>query len=245
MQRMAARALRSFGLALLAISSLSALAFSASEETILKIDTRFGYVVVVKNSEECCQGYIKYADQKIEIGSSGALYASLAGKFQMPEGDVVILAIPSGARGSPDMYYVCLINNSKIINIAPQDFAVPEDGAFKATKQGNEIVFDLGWNNRKRKTAYYRAGVIYVGSNNVQNASTLAKKDCAYVLTTLADCQRICPDDGFMNMSAQRNFNSLEEKPIFKTENFFKLCEASCKGNRSSIPTARRLLCGY
>jgi hypothetical protein len=113
-----------------------------------------------------------------------------------------------------------------------------------ATQRGNEIHFDLGWENRKRKTAFYRAGVIYVGSNNAQTATSLGKKDCEYVLTTLASCQRTCPSDDFMDMSVQRNFNSLEEKPAFKADNFFRLCKTGCNGTKIFVPTARNELCG-
>lgn len=229
----------------LAICVFGAPGFTATEETILRVNSRFGAVLVARSTEDCCSGYVKFGNQRIEIELSGEIYANLEGTFQTHEGDVIVLSVPSGARGMPASYYVLLISQSKMIDLADHKTFTSGDGTFRATQRGNEIHFDLGWENRKRKTAFYRAGVIYVGSNNAQTATSLGKKDCEYVLTTLASCQRTCPSDDFMDMSVQRNFNSLEEKPAFKAENFFRLCKTGCNGTKLSVPTARKELCGY
>jgi len=243
MQKANSRVLRPLTLALLVILGLSTSAFGASKE-ILRVDTRFGPLVVVRAADDCCNGSIQYRDQKIELVSAGDIDATRQGLFQMPEGDVVVISMPSGARGMPDGYYVLLVNDTKMVDIAPKDFGT-SDGTFKATQRGNEIAFDLGWENRKRKTAFYRAGVIYIGSDNAKVATSLSRQDCAYVLNTLADCRKACPKDGFMNMSVLRGFKSLEEKPVFKSDNFFKICEASCGGAAFSTNDARKQLCGY
>ena len=235
------RALRAtIGLVILGLSNS---AFGASKE-VLKVDTRFGPVVVVKAADDCCKGSIQYRDQKIELESAGDIYATREALFQMAEGDVAVISMPSGARGMPDNYFVLLVNAARMVDIAVKNFGT-SDGTFKATQRGNEIAFDLGWENRKRKTAFYRAGVIYVGSNKAKAETSLSRQDCAYVLNTMADCRKTCPTDGFMNMSVQRGFNSLEEKPVFKSDNFFKICEASCGGASFSTEAARKQLCGY
>jgi hypothetical protein len=85
-------------------------------------------------------------------------------------------------------FYIFLVSRIRMRDIAPRDFDVNDDQDFKASQKGNEIFFDLGWDNGKRKSAFYRAGVIYIGSSN-SVATTLPKRDCAEVLNHLAACE--------------------------------------------------------
>jgi hypothetical protein len=218
-------------------------AWSASNQ-LLKVDTRYGAVVVTRAGDDCCKANIVFHDQKKEIVSAGELYATREGLFQTAEGDLVVLSTPTGARGMPPNYWVLLISASSMADIGDKNFFTA-DGTFGMRQLGNEIEFDLGWENRKHKIAFYRAGVIYVGSDNAKPAPTLAKKDCAYVLNTLADCRKSCPEDGFMSLAVQRNLVALDEKPVFKSDRFFKICKDSCTGAAFSTPDARKQLCGY
>jgi hypothetical protein len=43
----------------------------------------------------------------------------------------------------------------------------------------------------------------------------------------------------------QRNLVALDEKPVFKSDRFFKICKDSCTGAAFSTPDARKQLCGY
>jgi hypothetical protein len=238
-------ALRPIWLLLLgwAITALPTVALSASNE-VLKVDTRFGPVIVARNGDDCCTGVIRFRDQKLEIASAGTILASREALFQTAEGDLLVLSFESGARGMPPSYYVLLVNGTKFVDIADKNFT-SADGTFKAQQRGDEIVFDLGFEGRKSKSAFYRAGVLYVGSNRVNVPAALARDDCAYVLNTLAECRKTCPSDGFMSMAVMRNFTALEEKPVFKADTFFKICSEGCKGGSFSTPAARQQLCGY
>ena len=102
----------------LAICVFGAPGFTATEETILRVNSRFGAVLVARSTEDCCSGYVKFGNQRIEIESSGEIYANLEGTFQTHEGDVIVLSVPSGARGMPASYYVLLISQSKMIDLA-------------------------------------------------------------------------------------------------------------------------------
>lgn len=223
----------------------------STSNQLLKIDTRFGPVVVTMAGDG--KGNIVFHDQKKEIASAGEIYPTREGLFQTAEGDLVVLSFPTGARGAPPNYEVLLISASRMVDITDKNFFTA-DGTFGMRQHGSEIEFDLGWENRKHKTAFYRAGVIYVGSdnnihvgsdNNAKPAPTLAKEDCAYVLNTLADCRKSCPEDGFMSLAVQRKLVALDEKPVFKSDLFFKMCKDSCTGRAFSTPDARRQLCGY
>jgi hypothetical protein len=226
-----------------AIAVLPTVALSASRE-VLKVDTRFGPVIVVASAEDCCKGTIQFHDQKLDVVSAGEIYAANEGLFQVVEGDLLVLSVPTGARGMPPDYHVILVNASNLVDITDKNFT-SADGTFKAQQRGNEIVFDLGFESRKPKSAFYRSGVLYVGSNSVKAPATLARDDCAYVLNTLAACRKSCPSDGFMSMAVMRNFTALEEKPVFKADTFFKICAEGCKGRPVSTSAARQQLCGY
>jgi hypothetical protein len=235
---------RLFALLAFTIATTAALA----SDNILTIPTRFGPVSVDKDDSDCCVGSVRFQSDQIELRSSGDLYAALEGVFQTAEGDVIILGVPSGARGMPDSYHVFLVSSVKIVDITPQDFDVTEDGAFKASQSGNEIFFDLGWDNRKHKTAFYRAGVIYVGSNNAEVVTTLSKRDCADVLNELIACEQITDCSNvldYISMAVQRELNALENKPIFKADNFLRLCKSVCVQKKYNAAPARKLLCGY
>jgi hypothetical protein len=217
-----------------------------ASEALLTIRTRFGAVVVAKDDSDCCRGTARFRSDRIELGSPGNLAASLQGAFETAEGDVIVLSVP-GARGMPDLYYVFLVNRIKMIDITPQDFGVNDDGVFKATQKGREIFFDLGWHDGKRKRAFYRAGVIYMGLNN-SGATTLPKRDCAYVLNELARCEQITDCENVSDkiaMAVQRGLYALENKPVFKGDNFYRLCKSVCIGQNYNAAPAREVLCGY
>jgi hypothetical protein len=222
---------------------------ASASETLLNIPTRFGAVSITKDeSGECCTGSVRFRSDRVELNSTGELYANLENVFQTADGDVIVLSVASGVRGSPDNYYVLLVSDSRMVDVTPKDFYVTDDGNFKAVQKGDEILFDLGFENRKHKTAFYRAGVIYVGTNNTKIVTSLPKQDCANVLNEVADCARIsdCANfEEFIPMSTQRGFPALENKSVFTSENFSRLCKSICVDKNYNAASARKILCGY
>jgi hypothetical protein len=218
----------------------------SASQALLTIPTRFGPVSVEKDGGECCIGTARFRSDRIQLGSPVDLSANLEGAFETAEGDVIVLSVPS-ARGMPHSYYVFLVNGTKMIDITPQEFGVSDDGEFKASQRGNEIFFNLGWDNGKHKRGFYRAGVIYMGSS-APVATTLPKRDCAYVLNELAECERIADCDNVsdnISMAVQRELYALENKPVFKEDNFYRLCKSVCIGHNYNAGPARKALCGY
>ncbi len=119
-------------------------------------DKVWKYYGTKKYNDPCgCSGWIKFGSDKIKVVSAGSLYASNEGVFPMKEGDVVIVSIPTGARGVPPSYRVILVNNNLFVDLSSEDFTT-EDWTFKPTRKGNDLLFDLGFKNGKRKTAVYR-----------------------------------------------------------------------------------------
>ena len=218
-------------------------------ENLAVVPTRYGEISVTKaDTKDCCTGHIRYGTQKITIASAGELLVSLEGIYEVTEGDIVILSVPSGARGMPHTYYPLLVRPTQLVDLASPEFGTA-DGTFKVTQKGNEIFFDLGFEQRKRKTGIYKDGALQVYSGAL-NRATLPQKECATVLNMLADCTRIvdCSDSGIEDnfaMAGQRYFSALENMPVFKTDNFYKACASVCETKSQTPKQFRTMLCGY
>jgi hypothetical protein len=218
---------------------------------LLKIPTRFGTVSVIRagNENDCCLGYIRFRSRKIEVPSTGTVYADLVGVYRVPEGDVIVLSVPSGVQGMTPNPYVLLVNNKGISDLTDHERAEPGEDTFRVIQRGNEIQFDLGFENRLRKRAIYRNGVLYIGSDRFHVERTLPRSACADVLRMLADCKRIsdCSDkrveqhDG--SVARMRAFATFERMPVFDKDNYYKACARVCAQKTRPIDE-RKLLCG-
>ena len=127
----------------------------------------------------------------------------------------------------------------------------PRNSTFRFKQVGDEVQFDLGYENRRKKNAVYRNGAITVRLEAQSSSAILPKADCARVLNMAAECPQINPDctdeamgDKFA-MAGQRYMDSLENKHVFSTEKFYQTCRQFCSSKTYSLQTARRLLCGY
>jgi hypothetical protein len=225
-----------------------------SEDYVLTVPTRFGEVAVIKDKSECCSGSIHFGMNKIKVGSPSTLNASKESVFPMKEGDVVIISIP-GARGLPPQYHVMLVNNDLFVDLSSEEFAT-EDWTFNVARKGNELLFDLGFKDGKRKTAVYRNGVLYVGADIVGTPTTVPKDRCATILNNVADCGQIsrertprdCSQNSIqesMPMSITRSLFSDANLPVFKEDKFYSVCASICETGRYDSRSARKLLCGY
>jgi hypothetical protein len=204
---------------------------SLAKETMAAIPTRYGEVTVTRDDPECCVGHIRYGDQLVELASTGQIYASLEGVYKVKEGDLVIISSPSGTRGSPPRHYVLLVGQDGMTDLTGPDFGT-SDGTFKATQRDDEVHFDLGFQKRKKKTAIYKNGAVTMDIRSREPEATLPKNACAAVLNMVATCVRL-PDcnqgriDKFAT-AGQRYFNSLEEMPVFTSQNFYSVCTTVC-----------------
>jgi hypothetical protein len=217
---------------------------------LLKVRTRFGTVSFVRNSEDCCTGYIRFRSQRIEILSAGDLFATLHGVYQMKEGDVLVVSRPAGGSGAPwPIYYVLLVDENGIADITDGSFQ-SADWTFQAVQKGNEIHFDLGFDKKLRKKAIYRDGILYVGFDLFRIESKTPKRHCDKVLDMLIHCKKIsdCSDKGISDaipMAHVRTIGMLENVPVFDNDNFYKVCAKVCASKPDNFVEARRTLCGY
>jgi hypothetical protein len=134
---------------------------SLAKETVAAIPTPYGDVTVTRDDPECCVGHIRYGDQRVEIASTGQIHASLEGVYKVKEGDLIVISSPSEATGSPPRYYVLLVGQDGMTDLTGPDFGT-SDGTFKATQRDDEVHFDLGFQNRKKKSAIYKNGTVTV-----------------------------------------------------------------------------------
>jgi hypothetical protein len=116
---------------------------------------------VTRDAEGCCVGHISYRDQQVEIVSVGSVYANLEGVFKVKEGDLVVISAPSGASAAPPSYYVLLVDQDRMTHLGGSDFGTP-DGSFRAIQRDDEVYFDLGFQEKKKKSAIYKNGSLEV-----------------------------------------------------------------------------------
>jgi hypothetical protein len=202
---------------------------------------------VTRDDSECCVGHIRYGNQQVEIVSAGRIYASLEGVYKVNEGDLVVISSPAGARGLSPRYHVLLVDQDRMIDLGGPDFGT--SGTFKATQRGDEVHFDLGFQDKKKKSAIYKNGTLAVDIRSPGPGSTLAKRECAAILNMVVTCVRLpeCNEEGILSgfAMASQYFRNLEETPVFTTQNFYSVCTAICTTKSYVAKQARSVLCGY
>ena len=235
------------------------LAFAAlpqkSDNTILTIKTQFGDVVIERDPSD--NGWIRFRSTKIEL-PAGIRFATKEGIFNMKEGDVLVLSVPAPARGVPPGYYVFLVHENTLTDlIADKEKFDSADWTFKITRSGNELLFDLGFDHKKKKTAIYRDGVLYVGVDLTGRIATVPKAQCVGILNDVAYCgqfnRKLAPNDctqesveaAYSSGAVSRRLYAESNLPVFTPENFYRVCASICKSGADEAMTARKILCGY
>src|SRR5258708_8771120 len=132
---------------------------SLAKETMVAIPTRYGQVTVTRGGQVCCIGHITYGDQRVEIASTGQIYANLEGVYKVKEGDLVLISFPSGTRGPPPNHHVLLVDQEGMIDLTAPSFG-SSDGTFKAIQRGDEAHFALGFQERGTTTPSYKTNPV-------------------------------------------------------------------------------------
>jgi hypothetical protein len=223
---------------------------SLAKETVVAIPTRYGDITVTRDDPVCCIGHIIYGDQRLEIASTGQIYATLQGVYKVKEGDLVVISFASGARGARPKHHVLLVDQEGMTDLTVPSFG-SSDGTFKATQRGDEVHFDLGFQEgKKKKSAIYKNGTVTVNVRSLGPGAILPKNECAAILNMVVTCVRLpeCNDERIFEnfaMAGQRYFNRLEEMTVFTSRNFHSVCTALCTSKSYVVKRARSTLCGY
>jgi hypothetical protein len=222
---------------------------SLAKQTVVAIPTRYGDVTVTRDGPVCCIGHITYGDQQLEIVSTGQIYASLEGVYKAKEGDLVVISFPSGPREPPARHHVLLVDQEGMIDLTVPGFG-SSDGTFKAIQRGDEVHFDLGLQDRKKKSAVYKNRTVIVNVRPLGLEAILPKNECATILNMVETCVRLrdCSDERIFEnfaIAGQRYFNWLEGMTVFTSRNFYGVCSALCTSKTYVAKRARSTLCGY
>ena len=232
------------------VSLASAVLPQTSEYTILTVKTRYGDVVIERD------GWIRFRSNKLKL-ILPTLYATKEGIFSMKEGDVVVVSIPNLAKGVPPSYYVFLVQENALTDLTFENEKFNSaDWTFKIKRNGNELLFDLGFDDKKKKTAIYRDGVLYVGVDLTGRIATVPKAQCVGILNDVAECGRrsreLAPDDCLQerieehsSAATSRRLFAESNLPVFTPDKFYRVCASICKSGTYEAQSARKILCGY
>ena len=110
--------------------------------------------------------------------------------------------------------------------------------------------FELGFQNRGKKSATYKNGTIAVDIRGPGPDATLPKKECAAILNMIVTCLRLpeCSEGTIFENFAGAGlsyFNRLEAMPVFTSRNFYSVCTTICTSRSYVAKQARSILCGY
>jgi hypothetical protein len=222
---------------------------SRAGETTVTVPTRYGDITLTRDGAICCTAHITYGDQRVEIASTGQIHANLEGAYKVKEGDLLVMSFLSGARGRTPRYQALLIDQEGITDLTAPGFG-SSDGTFKSTQRGDEIHFNLGFEERKKKTAIYKNKTITMNFRPLGPEAIVSKHECATILNMVVTCVRLseCSDETIFEKFAtagQRYFKRLEEMTVFTSRNFYNVCTAICTSNSYVAKQARSTLCGY
>jgi|SRR6516165_6354143 len=231
---------------------------SFSSNTLAEVPTRFGMVTIVKNSCEengFCFGATATLGSKaidVVVNSANEVYINVLAIFPTSDGDLIILAIPP-TRAIPNDFLIALLarNSNSLDVISNDDFFSADWSPFRMESEDGRFTFDLGFQDKKHKTAIYDQGKLTITFSGSEQM-TLPKSDCAFLLNSVKDCLSLkdCSNEAISdNFLYPRPFAqhlaALENKPGFHTEDLSNQCQRTCITRKYDLRETRKRLCGY
>ena len=226
---------------------------ASTPKILLSIPTSFGDVVQIVKVEDKdgeAEGEVRYKSSRVKVLLSEEDDIWIEALLRIGPQELIILSTPSSVRSMPNNYVALLLNAERVADIGGEDFGTVDD-TFNFQKVGDEVRFDLGYQERRKKNAIYRDGKISLRLETLPPTATLPKDACAEVLRNAAECAKIEADcnnvsiDEYFPMSVQRYFTWLENAPVFSTDKFNEVCKQFCTSKTYSVKAARLPLCGY
>lgn len=212
------------------------------------VSTRYGPVRLFADARDGSGegGEAVFGAQRIKLPGYGL---SLEASFQMPEADLLVLTSGSGARGMPPAYFLIQVTAQGMAELsAGKDFSTA-DHTFRMERTGIGLVFDLGFENKRKKKAVYRDGVLTVEFAPSRPDEPLKRETCADLLNTVVQClgKEECAGDSLdlFAMGTQRMLFALDNTPGFSSDTFFKVCREICRSRRYDARAARQRICHY
>jgi hypothetical protein len=210
-----------------------------------KIPTRFGIVTLTTNRDDRT-GRVEFKKDRVDTEGS---FQALEGVYRLRKGDVVV--VRTGAEGNgvglKTGYYVLLVAADRLVEIPTGEGFYTLEDPLKVRQRGDDLYFDLGYEEQKRKTAILRNGAITMHKGPAEQV--LATADCIDILKDLAECKKMSTctkyDTELGNTGERHLLFGLAQKSPFKVDSFMSVCYRACKTGSYDEAAAQRLFCGY
>lgn len=193
------------------------------------VTTKYGKLTVMKDSESnpelLCNGKI------IMKGEGG--YISIGQVFEMKDSAVVLIESNMGGSGTVSGYsFLTLKSNSKPTTT---DEFFSWLGEIQPKQKGDEIIVDLGYNEKKHEILTYKGGKISIKKLSTKGKQKTANEDdCNYLYNSIyteyvkaQNCEAEPEEVG--GMSTARPYYAFNNDPRFNLKTFQNLARSSCK----------------
>lgn len=256
----------------IAIASCFLVSAKANAGILFTIPTHFGRVIVDKNDDADSVALhfkgknIALDDESPPDGNAADFGVQLQGIYHLKDSDIIVLT-EGTYRDGPDAHSMIRVSSRDIRKIHPiaaasanignndqSDIDLDSDpDQLKIIQKGDEIFFDLGFDNGKVKTALYHQGVLQVTlSKSRKRKLNLSKSDCADVLNHVAACRSAdsalhcdeAEDDSF-DQAFNGTLNTIENRSPGYKNSVENACEETCKKKSFVVLEVRKKLCGY
>jgi hypothetical protein len=222
-------------------------------DRIYTIKTELGIVQAIPGTTGLPPNTITVNGKK--VFQSKEDYAFLYGSFRTPNYTAVLFGENAGGSATPvdTLYFLLLRSNREPTIVANKDF-YSADGTMHIQQRKDDVVIDLGFEAKKRKTAVLQAGKIVVRHATV-NVSPMKIEDCKQVYEyasgeclQLRDLKFDCEHYGRHYMGNSGNsmgfIRGVSNRPGFVDSALGAICVTTCKtGTMVSFEQFKKDVC--
>jgi hypothetical protein len=203
-------------------------------ETCDVIKTKFGTVRVIRGIPELPANTLTVNGK--EVFQSGGDYAFLYKSFQTSDYIAVLFGENAGGSATPvdTLYFLLLRPNKKPIIVANKDF-YSADGIMIIKQKNNDVIFDLGFEGKKRKTAILTSGKVVVRYDTVgilpmelDNCKWLYETSMNECIELKSDCDNARGYSGDC-VATMTGITVLSNHPGFVSSALDDICVTVCK----------------
>lgn len=178
-------------------------------------------------------------------------YVSIQRLFKLPSYDAVLISTNCGGSGCTyDGFSFLLVDGKRVVTVSHKDF-VAISGEVKTRQQGDKVLLELGFEEKKRKVAVLNGKKVTVQTVAApkqalrEDFCQWLHKDAldACVYARHEDTQCANPQATFGG-AVMRGVNAAGDHPGFDANQFSKACVAACKtGKADRYVSFGRLVC--
>ena len=208
-------------------------------ETCNMIKTKLGVIRVIQGTAGLPADTITFNGKRVFEGQMG--YAFLYKSFQTSNYIAVLFGENPGGSGTPvdTLYFLLLRQGSKPSIVTNEDF-YSADGIMNIKQKNNDVVFDLGFEEKKRKTAiltsgnvlvqYATVGAIPMKLESCQLLYENSMSECMERKKRNNDCGQAYDGDCHATMTG---ITVLSSHPGFVSSALSEICTTVCKTGKA------------